>query len=156
MDIRKKKLLGSILTAVGVTSLASLLFFLFFGFRFLVNQGLEFEPEQILNSQPASQIVIPGFTGMTIYENTTEVATHLYNPQDNACYFKIIITLAGTEEVLYESKLIAPGQDLYTIELTRELEAGEYDAIISYTTYAVSDYTEMNGAIVPFTLHVVE
>jgi len=145
---------GVIMTVVGATALVCIGFFWFFGGRLLYDDGIQFEPEQLL-AESASSITIPGFESMTIEAGQTTVSTYLYNPESNTCYFEILIHLTETDETIYASKLVAPGQELYEIELTRELEEGDYRAIVEYRAYAAGTFTELNGANVPFDLHVI-
>lgn len=119
----------------------------------------ELEPEQqapVSSMVDQSTISIPGMESMTIPADTETVSVRLYNPEENPCYFEISITLEdGTE--LYRSKLVSPGQELYEITLNQPLEAGEYSAVLHYSTYSMDEsYTPMNGASVPFTLYVTE
>ena len=52
-----------------------------------------------------------------------------------------------TDETIYTSKLIEPGQSLYNIDLDKALDEGEYDLTVKYATYAMDEnYTPMNGA----------
>lgn len=120
----------------------------------------EFEADQqTIATEPAvmdiQSISIPGFKSLTIPANVTSVSVHLYNPETNPCYFEISITIQDGKEEIYKSKLLAPGTDLYNIELNQGLKAGSYDAVLQYNTYSMDDsFTPMNGAQVPFTLKV--
>lgn len=121
-------------------------------FEFEVGQEA---PEVEATEMEVQYISIPGFKGVTIPANTKSVSVHLYNPEENPCYFEMIITIDEGETELYKSKLLSPGQDLYTIELETGLAAGAYDAILQYNTYSMDgNFTPMNGAQVPFTLTV--
>ena len=64
------------------------------------------------------------------------------------------LALLGTDEVLYTSGQVPPGQALYEIELSRPLEAGEYDAVIRISTASLEDGSPMNGANVETVLIV--
>lgn len=96
-------------------------------------------------------IAIPGYKSITIAANATDVKVNFQNPEGNPCYFEISLILAdGT--VLYKSKMVEPGKGLYDITLTQALAAGEYDAIVKYDTFSLSDLTPMNGAEVQIKL----
>ncbi len=119
----------------------------------------ELEPEQerpeedtAVSEAAVSYISIPGFESATIEADSTTAALYLYNPAANECYFVISIYLEdGT--LLYQSKLVSPGQELYEIELEQALSAGTYSAYINYATYTMDgNYTPLNGATVPYTM----
>lgn len=113
----------------------------------------EFEAEQ---TEPGSSeeesgvqagIQIPGYSEITIPAGETEVELELLNPDENNVYFRITFYLPATDEVIYTSKLIQPGQHLYSITLDRALEAGEYDLTIQYATFTADEAMEpRNGA----------
>ena len=69
-------------------------------------------------------IQIPGYKSITIAAGTKDVSVELMNPEENNVYFEISFYLPETNETLYTSKLIKPGQYLYDITLEREMEAG--------------------------------
>lgn len=152
----KRKRLGIILTIAGATALLVTLFFIFFGSRLILNPDHEFEPEQsvVKSSQQLGfdSISIPGKESMKIQANAKSVSVDLYNPENNKCYFEISILLEdGTE--LYKSKLVKPGQNIYKINLNKELAKGTYNATIHYSTYTMDgNYTPLNGANVPVKL----
>ncbi len=152
----KRKRLGIILTIAGATALLITLFFIFFGSKLILNPEHEFEPEQsvVQSSQQLDfdSISIPGKESMKIQAEEKSVSVDLYNPEDNKCYFEISILLEdGTE--LYKSKLVKPGQNIYKINLNKELAKGTYNATIHYSTYTMDgNYTPLNGANVPVKL----
>lgn len=149
----KRKRLGIILTIAGATALLVVVFFIFFGSSLVLNPEYEFEPEQsVLRSSQQldfDSISIPGKESIKIQAEEKSVSVDLYNPEDNKCYFEISIMLEdGTE--LYKSKLVKPGQNIYKINLNKELAKGTYDATIHYSTYTMDgNYTPLNGANVP-------
>lgn len=119
----------------------------------------EFEDEQsqtenkVENEAASSSIEIPGYSTVYVQANEKTVEVDFYNPDSNSVYFQITLTIADTDEVIYTSKLFSPGQHLYEIELERDLEKGEYEIILAYSTYSMDDeYTPKNGANVSFTL----
>lgn len=152
----KRKQLGIILAIAGATELLVTIFFIFFGSKLILNPEYEFEPEQsvVQSSQQLDfdSISIPGKESIKIQANAKSVAVDLYNPENNKCYFEISILLEdGTE--LYKSKLVKPGQNIYKINLNKELAKGTYNATIHYRTYTMDgNYTPLNGANVPVKL----
>lgn len=153
---RRKTVAGYTLIVAGVTALICILVFVFLGYRFFLKPNIEFEADQTLNPSvtQTDKISIPGFEAWTIDAGETKVSTNFYNPEKNACYFVISVTLDDTGETIYESKYIKPGQHLYEVELAKALEAGEYQATLHYSTYLMTDLTPMNGANLPFELIV--
>lgn len=118
-----------------------------------VTSGLpeyEFEDPQFQQAQTTGQskgIEIPGYSIIPIKADTTDVEVDLYNPESNEVYFQISFLRKDTGEVLYESKLIQPGQHLYKITLNQPLSAGDYEITIQYATFSTDgSYTPRNGA----------
>ena len=99
-------------------------------------------------------IQIPGYPSITLPADTQNVSVALLNPEGNPCYFTFELALLDTDEVLYTSGQVPPGQALYEIELSRPLEAGEYDAVIRISTASLDDGSPMNGANVETVLIV--
>lgn len=88
-----------------------------------------------------TQIIPPGTDGIAVAVGATAAKTLLLNPESNPCYFGFEITLVGTGEVIYSSGLLAPGQSIEEIELTRTFEEGTYDAVIDIHAYSLDDFT---------------
>ncbi len=149
------RLIGCVSLAIGFTCLLCTMVFYMFGGYLFNGVNFELEPEQtvILSADMEANISIPGFETMTIPENQKTVQTTLYNPESNSCYFQISLVLESGE-VIYQSKLVQPGQYLYEIELNRGLKQGEYKVTIVYETFSMENYAQLNGAKVPFQLIV--
>ena len=104
---------------------------------------------------------------------------NFYNPEENTCYFRISLVLeqgngaetgnasgdapgneqgaagsAENETVLWTSDLIEPGEEVGSITLNKELESGEYPAILKYECFSLKDETPLNGSNVELTLKV--
>lgn len=130
----------------------------------VTNYDVEFEEEQVKDDEEKTTesgvgegIQIPGYKSVKIPAGTKDVSVELTNPEENKVYFEISFYLPDTEETIYKSKLIKPGQTLYDITLEREMEAGEYPLVIKYATYtADEEMTPRNGAEVNCTLVVEE
>lgn len=151
-----KSIIGYTLIIVGSTAAACVILFKTLGYSFFLNPEIEFEENQTINKSDvkSDSISIPGFEAWTIDEGEKIVTTNFYNPEKNTCYFVISVVLNDTNEKIYESKYLKPGQHLYEVELLKTLEAGKYNATIHYETYSISDQTPLNGANVPFELVV--
>ncbi|MGN0462361.1 MAG: hypothetical protein ACI4HZ_07950 [Ruminococcus sp.] len=94
----------------------------------------------------AEGIKIPGYPSITIPANKEDVTVALLNPDGNPCYFVFELVLKDTEETLYKSKLVPPGQAITDITLSKPLTAGEHNAVIKISTYSLEDQSPMNGA----------
>ena len=116
------------------------------------------KPEEITSEQEIEEgIQIPGYKSIQIPAGTKDVSVELTNPEENKVYFEISFYLPDTEETIYKSKMIKPGQTLYDITLEKELEAGEYPLVVKYATYTADEnMTSRNGAELNCTLVVKE
>lgn len=121
----------------------------------------EFEEEQekpesdAQEAGVASGIEIPGYKTIEIPAGTKNVKIDLTNPENNNVYFKISFYLPETDEIIYTSKLIKPGQHIYEITLEHEMKAGEYPLTLKYATYRADEsLASQNGADVNCTLIV--
>lgn len=94
----------------------------------------------------AEGIKIPGYPSITIPANKEDVTVAFLNPEGNPCYFVFELVLKDTEETLYKSKLVPPGQAITDITLSKPLTAGEHNAVIKISTYSLEDQSPMNGA----------
>lgn len=152
----RKRTLGYTMIVTGITVLICAVIFVFLGYRFFLNNEIEFEEDQsITQNRPQSDsISILGFETWTISAGETKVSTNFYNPEQNTCYFVLSVILDDTGEVIYESKYLKPGQHIYEVELLRTMESGKYSATLHYSTYSTEDLTPLNGADVPFELVV--
>lgn len=127
----------------------------------VTNYSAEFEADQQAEESSEQQrgveagIEIPGYKSITIPAGTTDVKVELMNPDTNNVYFQISFYLPDTDETIYTSKLIKPGQHLYEITLDKGLDKGEYPLTVKYVTYSTDeDLTPKNGADVNCTLIV--
>lgn len=128
-----------------------------------VTNYAEFEEDQkkTENGEPdngvTAGIQIPGYKSIIIPEGTKDVSVELVNPEENAVYFQISFYLPDTDETIYTSKLIKPGQHIYEITLNKEMEAGEYPLTVRYETFSADEeMASRNGAEVHCTLIVEE
>lgn len=94
----------------------------------------------------AEGIKIPGYPSITIPADKKDVTVALLNPEGNPCYFVFELVLKDTDETLYKSKLVPPGQAITDITLTKPLKAGEHNAVIKISTYSLEEQSPMNGA----------
>lgn len=102
----------------------------------------------------ADSIAIPGYPQIYLPAGKTEVDVAFSNPEGNPCYFTFELVLKDTEEVLYTSKQVPPGEAITHITLNRALDAGEYPAVLKISTFHIVTQSGMNGANVETTLEV--
>ena len=114
---------------------------------------LEIDPNAgaLITPTPAPQepgVAIPGWGSMTIPAGVTEVATSMQNPEANQGWYYLTfeLRLKDTDEVIFTTGLIPPGQYCNKVTLTRALEPGEYAAIIHVQPYRISDQSPTNNA----------
>ena len=93
-------------------------------------------------------VAIPGWGSMTIPAGVTEAATSMRNPEANEGWYYLTfeLRLKDTDEVLFTTGLIPPGQYCNKVTLTRPLEPGEYAAVIHVQPYRISDQSPTNNA----------
>lgn len=98
--------------------------------------------------EPEPGVAIPGWGSLTIPAGETEVQTSLQNPEANEGWYYLTfeLRLKDTDEVLFTTGLIPPGQYCNQVTLTRVMEKGEYDAVIHVQPYRISDQSPTNNA----------
>lgn len=128
----------------------------------VTNYDTAFEEDQIKpenekqKSGTEKGIQIPGYKTITVAAGSKDVDVELMNPEENEVYFEISFYLPDTDETIYTSKKIKPGQHIYHITLNRELQAGEYPLTIRYATCSADEkMTPKNGAEVNCTLKAI-
>ena len=90
---------------------------------------------------------------LSLQAGVQEQSMPLYNPENNACYFRISLLLDG--EALWRSDLLAPGQTDPQQTLSRALTAGEYSAVLKYECFAdEAETVPLNGSEIALTLRV--
>lgn len=152
---KKLRTTGFVMVLVGVTMLASMALFVWFGYDFVLQKTIRFEEDQYRAPMAASPtITIPGFKKWNIPAGEEVVASEFYNPEHNQCYFVLTVSLKDSGDLIYESDYLKPGQHLYEVTLEHPMEVGTYDALLQYQTYSPVDFSPMNGAAVPFSLVV--
>lgn len=105
-------------------------------------------------SGEAVGIKIPGYPSISLPANKQDAEVALLNPEGNPCYFTFELVLTDTDEVLYTSKQVEPGQMIANITLNRALPAGQYNAELRITTASLQDGSAMNRANVVTVLDV--
>lgn len=100
-------------------------------------------------------IAIPGYESLEFKAGKKKQSVNFYNPDENTCYFKISLVLAGDDgEVLWTSDFIEPGKHIKSMELDKELESGNYSATLKYECFSLKDESPLNGSNVETVLIV--
>ena len=147
---KKKKILITILILLCVAAAVGA--FCAFGRRDKDDNAAENKNDEMTVSSSEEEetardgIRIPGYPTITIKAETTDVEMNLMNPEGNPCSFVYEIVLSDTEEVLYTSEALEPGETITDVTLSRALPAGEYDAVVRISTTSLEDGSSMNGA----------
>lgn len=97
-------------------------------------------------------INIPGYESLDFTAGKTTQSVRFHNPADNACIFRL--TLSLVDETLWQSEDIAPGKKVDSISLERALDAGDYTAKLRYECFTLEDKAPLNGAEIEVALHV--
>lgn len=101
------------------------------------------------------QIKIAGFSAWHVPAGQTEnIPIALKNPEGNPCYFSFSIVMADTEEILYRSDMVPPGEAIRKISISKPLTAGTYSAKILIHTNELETGREMNSANLNLTITV--
>lgn len=105
-----------------------------------------------------SQILVPGYGVFTIKKGSDVIDTAFFNPEGNPCFFKFTLIEESTNEILYESKLVPPGQGITPIKINKAFEeVGTYGAILKIQSFDFEDTDiEYNGSAIDVKLNVVE
>ena len=100
----------------------------------------------------SDSIDIPGYESLSFKAGSLSQNVNLKNPQTNDCYF--VMSLIINSETLWTSDYIEPGEAVKKLTLTRAPEKGEYDAVLHYDCFTLSDKTPLNGAEIQLTIKV--
>lgn len=98
-------------------------------------------------------VVVTGRESLTLSAGTKEADVDFYNPLENGQRYYLTFELrlcvdGGQEyEVLYTSGLVEPGRHIYHITLSRELEKGEYEAVIHVQPYRMDEERTMTNNV---------
>ena len=124
---------------------------------------LEIDPNAgaLITPTPAPQapgVAIPGWGSLKFPSGVTEVYTTFKNPEANDGWYYLTFELSfkDTNEVIFTTGLIPPGQYCNKVTLTRPLEPGEYTAVMHVQPYRMdANLTPTNNANME-TLLIVE
>lgn len=101
------------------------------------------------------QIKIAGFSSWHVPTGQTEnIPIALKNPDGNPCYFSFTIVTADTNEIIYQSDMVPPGESIRKINISKALPEGTYPAIVQIRTNELETGREMNSANLNLTITV--
>ncbi|SDY20337.1 hypothetical protein [Eubacterium barkeri] len=105
-----------------------------------------------------SKILIPGYGEWTMKKGSDTIESVLFNPEGNPCFFKFEIIERDNGDVLYQSRLVPPGQGISPIKLSKTFnEVGTYNVVLKFQSVDLEDQkTNYNGSDVEVKLNVVE
>ncbi len=78
------------------------------------------------------------------------------NPPENGNRFTVAIYRRDTEEKIYQSGYLDPGQVIETAPLDAELAEGEYPCVAYFDAYSLGDDSYLGRAGAEITLYVLE
>lgn len=101
------------------------------------------------------QIKIAGFSSWHVpAEQTENIPIALKNPDGNPCYFSFAIVLKDTNETIYQSDMVPPGEAIRKINISKALPEGTYPAIVQIRTNELETGRAMNSADLNLTITV--
>ncbi|MDB1937105.1 hypothetical protein PMY12_08770 [Clostridium tertium] len=103
------------------------------------------------------EIMTPGYGDLAMKADTDIIKVNLKNIPGNPCYFKYIIEMADTNEVIYESDMIEPGKAVSEVKLNKVMKEGTYPIRIWVHSYDLQDYrVELNKSKFDVNLKVLK
>lgn len=93
---------------------------------------------------------------MIEFENGTSPGTaYIENVPGNRYLMQVTIALDDTDETVYESKAIKPGQYIETIALATDLEQGVYAATATFSALDAESHEEIGQAAAKVSLNIL-
>lgn len=118
LNIRKLLVLILILIVVVVS--------VFLLIRYLFQKEIPLAP-MMPSEEIALQLDAVEFTSKLLFpKSKDEIEFYFNNPDSNTVSMMLQIIKLDTDEILYETKLIEPGNQVSTIKLNKKLEPGKY------------------------------
>lgn len=110
-----------------------------------------------VENKSGGEIMTPGYGDLVMKSDTDTIKVNLKNIPGNPCYFKYVIEIADTNEIIYESDLIEPGKAVSEVKLNKEMKEGTYPIRIWVHSYDLKDYTiELNKSKFDVNLKVLK
>ena len=105
-------------------------------------------------AQIGVQVRFPEIADITLQSDGSVAEVNLINPADNNCRLVFKIILSQTEELLYRSQMVDPGEEIESIVLDQPLQQGTYEAVMHIIAYMPESASEMDATAKPFQLIV--
>jgi hypothetical protein len=111
-------------------------------------QNTELEYSDQFIDEEDDTLSIYGIKEIKIDEESAEAELYYLNPEQNAdrYYIRVSIIMKSTDETVYVSDLIPPGQGIRKIKIDRQLEKGVYPAVFHIQGYKMNDLSSVKGA----------
>lgn len=115
------------------------------GVGLIIDQNSEIYQTSESDGTEEQGVAISGRASITIPAGEREVTVDFYNPEENAQLYYLTFELRLYDdskegyEILYTSNLVEPGTHINRITLSRELEAGIYQAVIHVQPYRMNE-----------------
>ena len=87
----------------------------------------------------AKDLIVPSLDKVKLRSGSTDLDIMLFNSEDNSCYLVFEIVLRDSGEVLFTSKMTAPGEAIEGIKISKSLALGEHSALLNIHTYLSED-----------------
>lgn len=98
-----------------------------------------------------------GINATAAFENGASLGNLMIeNPKENGSKFAVTVVRADTEETVYRSGTLEPGQYLENVTLDTALEKGEYPCTAYFDAYSLTDDTYLGRAAAEITLYILE
>ncbi|MBQ8556869.1 MAG: hypothetical protein IJ438_13520 [Clostridia bacterium] len=103
-------------------------------------------------------ISIPGWSGISFAAGSRVVSVPFYNPQSNEGWYYLTfqVRLNETEDVLFTTGLIAPGQYCNMVTMNCDLPAGKYEGTLFVQPYLMDDLSVTNNLKMPLSITVYQ
>ena len=119
--------------------------------------GFQYEENLLDFSNKEDEVMsIYGIKEIKIKEGSTKAELYYLNPEQNQdrYYIRVSIVLKDSDEILYVSDLIPPGNGIREIELSKPLLKGSYAAVFHIQGYKMNDLSSAKGADLDVTIIV--
>lgn len=113
------------------------------------------EIQAALNEEVAKGMMnISIAASITFPDGASEGEARIENIAANPMDQKVVITLKDSGETVYESAAIAPDQHIQNIQLSKDLDPGEYAAVATFTGYDRETHKQTGQAAAEIVLNV--
>ncbi|MCL2114117.1 MAG: hypothetical protein FWH31_09295 [Streptococcaceae bacterium] len=105
-------------------------------------------------AESAEQLRIP-VIGLTYVDSHDKIVQMpLENPEINNATFQYSISLKDSEEILFTSPILKPGEKLESWEMSRMLDKGEHALTIHIDARSLDGLTQYNNAVINTKIYI--